>query len=199
MMTIAYSTARFYARRRPLLLIGAILLVVFVGQGLIANDASATGPEPESQAALLFRVNKKSDFSFRANLTLPRVPNNKGQYSIWILVGELKGSFARPALIQTGLLWWKPNKYVLQPFVGVEQSGRDMQTLLSPPLEDSTKEHQFRITRSRNEVTAYMDSKRLFAGPWYSYFRDGDDEHIYLRIASEVLAGGDTVSERFET
>ena len=43
-------------------------------------------------------------------------------------------------------------------------------------------------------MTAYMDSKQLFAVPWHNYFRDDDDEHIYLRIASEVLSGGDTVS-----
>jgi hypothetical protein len=183
-----------YGRRRRLFLIGTLPLVVFIGQALVARAASATGREPESQAALLFRVNKQSDFSFSANLTLPRIKNNKGQYSIWILVGDLKGSLALPALIQTGLLWWKPNKYVLQPFVGIEPSGGSMQTLLSPPLEDSMKEHQFRLTRSRNELTAYMDSKQLFSVPWHNYFRDGDDEHIYLRIASEVLSGGDTVS-----
>ncbi len=90
-------------------------------------------------------------------------------------------------------MWWKPNIPVLQPFVGAEKSGGTMQTLLSPPLsDDGTKEHEFRITRTRNDVSVYMDSMRIFTAPWYAYFRD--DEHIYLRIASEVLLGGDTVS-----
>ena len=84
---------------------------------------------------------------------------------------------------------------MLQPFVGVETSGGKMQTLLSPPLaEDLTKQHEyeFRITRTRNDLDVYMDSKRIFTARWYKYFRD--NEHIYLRIASEVLRGGDVSS-----
>jgi hypothetical protein len=167
--------------------------------GYLALAATRPVVEPESQAALLFRVDHKRDFSFSAKLTLPPVAANKGQYSIWILVGELKGSFELPALVQGGLLSWnphnfgKPSNFVLQPFVGAEKSGGIMQTILSPPLaEDSAKEHEFRIRRTGNDLGVYMDSMKIFTAQWSAYFRD--DEHIYLRIASEVLVGGDTVS-----
>jgi hypothetical protein len=68
-----------------------------------------------------------------------------------------------------------------------------MQTLLSPRLaEDPVHEHEFRIERTQTHITAYMDSTKIFTAPWDTYF--GNDEHIYLRVASEVLSGGDTVS-----
>jgi hypothetical protein len=149
--------------------------------------------EPESQAVLIFSVQGKGDFSFSAKLTLPQIPTNKGQYSIWILVGELKGSFALPAMLQVGLLWWKPDKYILQPFVGVEKSGGYIQTLVWPPLANGpTREYECRITRTRNILEAYIDSKRIFVAPWSTYFKN--DDHLHLRIASEVLSGGDAVS-----
>jgi hypothetical protein len=160
--------------------------------GYLAVIGAGQMIEPESQAALLFRTEKKNDFSFSARLTLPRIPTNKGQYSVWILVGELKDSPALPALVQVGLIWWKPDKYVLQPFVGAETSGGKMQTILSPPPTEDTTEHEFRITRTQNDLDAYMDSKKIFSAPWSTYFKD--NMRIYLRIASEVLSGGDMVS-----
>jgi hypothetical protein len=146
-----------------------------------------------AHAGLLFKVDQRSDFSFSAGLALPRLSINRGQYQIWIQVAEYKEPTARPSFVRTGLLWWKPNKFILQPYVETEKPGPTVQTLLSPPLpEDSTQEHEFRLTRTRNDISAYLDSKRIFAAPWYTYFRD--DMHIYLRIASEVVLGGDAVS-----
>ena len=169
-----------------------LCLAVFVCLSITASTWSAA-IEPECQAALLFKVDQKSDFSFSAKLTLPRAPANRGQYGVWIMVGEYKGSLERPAVVQSGLVWWKPEKFVLQPFVEPGKPSDGTQMLLSSPLtEDSTKEHEFRIARTRNDLNVYMDSKRIFAAPWSTYFRD--DMHIYLRIVSEVLGGGDAVS-----
>jgi hypothetical protein len=178
-----------HSRFRNLLYLG---LAAFLLLSLSATSAPEI--ESEAQAALLFRLDQRSDFSFSARLTLPSVPTNKGQYCIWIMVGEYKKTSERPAMIQSGLLWWKPLfNFVQQAFVGAEHSGGTMQTLLPlPPLKESSNEHEFRIARMRNEITVEMDSHRIFAAPWYSYFNN--TQNIYLRIAAETLTGGDAVS-----
>jgi hypothetical protein len=172
--------------------VGWSVLLFLAASGQLTPVLPAV-PQRPGQAALLFSLDQKSDFSFGAKLAMPRVPTNKGQYSIWIYVGEYKDSPERPATVQTGLMWWKPDKFVLQQFVEAESSGGNAQYSLSPPLaEDSTKEHEFRIERTGNNLNVYMDSQLVFATLWSSYFRD--DMHIYLRIASEAFVGGDAVS-----
>jgi hypothetical protein len=168
------------------------MFTAFFGPPVSASAAPPAVQDRPGQTALLYRVDKKSDFSFSARLTLPQVATNKGQYSIWIMVGELKDSPEKPATVQSGLMWWKPDKFVFQPFVEVELSGGNPQYSLPAPLTNSTKEHEFRITRTRDNISVSVDSKRIFNAPWSTYF--SDDMHIYLRIASEVFADEDTVS-----
>jgi hypothetical protein len=175
--------------------VGWSVLLFFAAYGQLTPvcGAAPAVPERPGQAALVFSLDQKSHFSFSAKLAMPCVPTNKGQYSIWIYVGEYKDSLERPAGVKTGLMWWKPDKFVLQQFVEVESSGANSQYSLSPPLTgDPSKEHEFRIVREGNNLNVYMDSELVFATLWSSYFRD--DMHIYLRIASEAFVGGDEVS-----
>ncbi len=167
-------------------------LCAFLGQLVAVYAAASASPEPDCQAALLFKVDQKNDFRFGARLTFPKVPTNKGQYCIWIMVGEYKSTFEYPAMVQSGLFRWQPNGFKLQPFVALEHSGGKINTRLLMPLPGNSEEHYFRISRRRNEIDVDLNGKSIFRGPWDEFFRDV--KHIYLRIASEVLVGGDAVS-----
>jgi hypothetical protein len=108
------------------------------------------------------------------------------------MVGEYKSTFEYPAMVQSGLLRWQPDGFKLQPFVALEHSGGKIDTHLLAPLPENSEEHYFRISRIRNEIDVEIDGDSIFRGPWDEFFRDV--KHFYLRIASEVLVGGDAVS-----
>jgi hypothetical protein len=92
-------------RSHKLAWVSILFLVACFGLPRAVYPSPPAAPEAEGQAALLFKVDHKHDFSFSAKLALPRVPTNRGQYSVWIMVGELKGSLEIPAIVQSGLLW----------------------------------------------------------------------------------------------
>jgi len=155
--------------------------------------ASGRNTPENGQAALAFKVDRRNDFIFSARLALPRVLANRGQYGIWIMVAELKGTFEQPAMVQSGLFRWQPNNFALQPFVAVEHSGGRINTqLLTPVPEGSSEGHDVQISRRADAIYVKFDGNQIFHGSWSAFFKDAN--HLYLKIAAEVSDDGDMVT-----
>lgn len=132
--------------------------------------------------------NKKS-FVFSANLDLPELINNRGWYCVWIMVSELKGTSQHPSMLQVGLLRWDQSKFQMQPFVTTEQTGREL--MFRAVTQNLTGYHRFAIVDDPSTIELRMDGKALASAPRKEFFKD---EIIYLKIAAEVYAVGDSVS-----
>ena len=160
-----------------------------------AQLSRAITHEAENGAAALTYwadLRKKKRFVFSANLDLPALINNQDWYCVWIMVSELKGTSQRPSMLQVGLIRWDQGKFQMQPFVGTEQAGKELQEqILMPATGNLTGYHRFAIADDPSTIELMMDGKVLMSAPRKDFFKD---EIIYVKIAAEVYAVGDKVS-----
>jgi hypothetical protein len=141
-------------------------------------------------AALTYRVDRRKGFVFSANLDLPELTNNRSWYCVWLMVSELKGTRQHPAMLQVGLMRWDQSKFQMQPFVTTEQA--DHELVFRRVAGNLTGHHRFAIACDSSTIELRMDGEALMSAPRAAFFKD--DYPIYLKIAAEVFAVGDTAS-----
>jgi hypothetical protein len=144
-------------------------------------------------AALTYRVDRRREFVFSANLDLPELTNNRSWYCVWLMVSELKGTRQHPAMLQVGLMRWDQSKFQMQPFVATEQAGHEL--VFKPVAQSLTGYHRFAIAGDSSTIELRMDGEALVSEPRAEFFKN--DYPIYLKIAAEVFAVGDRASGLF--
>ncbi|MHB8380721.1 MAG: hypothetical protein ACYDC3_00065 [Candidatus Binataceae bacterium] len=141
-------------------------------------------------AAVTYPVGQKKDFVFSARLELPEVRNNQSWYCVWIMVAELKPTSPHPSMLQVGLMRWDQSNFQTQPFITTEQTGKE---LMFKPVAGILKGyHRFEIAGDSSTIELKMDGEILMSALRAGFFKDGSA--IYLKMASEVFAVGDTAS-----
>jgi len=140
-------------------------------------------------AAVTYRGDLKKTFVFSANLNLPERINNQSWYCVWLMVAELKGTDPHPSMLQVGLMRWDQSKFQMQPFITTEQAGKEL--AFKPVAAILTGYHRFVIAGDSSTIELRMDSKVLMSAPRAEFFKDTP---IYVDMAAEVFAVGDTVS-----
>ena len=156
-------------------------------------QARAIRHESENGAAALTywaELSRKKSFVFSANLNLPERINNQSWYSVWLMVAELKGTDPHPSILQVGLMRWDQSKFQMQPFITTEQAGKEL--MFKPVAGILTGYHRFAIAGDSSTIELRMDSKVLMSAPRAEFFKD--DTPIYVDMAAEVFAVGDTIS-----
>lgn len=141
-------------------------------------------------AALTYPIDLKKDFIFSASLDLPKIPNNRSWYCVWIMVGEMKGTSEHPSMLQAGLIRWDQSNFQMQPFITTEESGRELK--FKPVAGDLSGYHRFAISADPSTLTLRMDGTLLMSAPRAEFF--AANSQIYLKIAAEVFAVGDAAS-----
>jgi hypothetical protein len=141
-------------------------------------------------AAVTYRGDLRKTFVFSANLNLPERINNQSWYSVWLMVAELKGTDPHPSILQVGLMRWDQSKFQMQPFITTEQAGKEL--MFKPVAGILTGYHRFAIAGDSSTIELRMDSKVLMSAPRAEFFKD--DTPIYVDMAAEVFAVGDTIS-----
>lgn len=156
-----------------------------------ALDLRAVRHESENgAAALTYPVDLRKNFIFSASLDLPKIPNNKSWYCVWIMVAETKGTSEHPSMLQAGLIRWNQSKFQMQPFITTEESGRELK--FKPIAEELFGYHRFAISADPSTLTLRMDGNVLMSAPRAKFFKA--NSQIYLKIAAEVFAVGDATS-----
>ncbi len=141
-------------------------------------------------AALTYPIDLGEDFVFSANLTLPKVRNNRGWYCVWLMVSDLKNTTQHPSMLQVGLMRWDQSNFQAQPFITTEESAHEFKFRAIP--RNLSTHHRFSIAADHSTLTLAMDGNALMSAPRVEFFKD--DSRIYLKIAAEVFAVGDTAS-----
>lgn len=142
-------------------------------------------------AAICYKADLQQPFFFSADLSLPRMPNNKGWYAIWLMLAELKGTAQLPSMLQIGLIRWDQSHGNLQPFIATEHSGASLK--YQPIRIDLSGTHRFAISCNAELVTLTMDKRALMTAKRLEFFKDSNVP-IYLKLAAEVYADGDEIS-----
>jgi hypothetical protein len=140
-------------------------------------------------AVTYHRVDLRKTFVFSANLNLPERIKNHSWYCVWLMVAELKGTDPHPSILQVGLIRWDQSKFQMQPFITTEQAGKEL--MFKGVAENLTGYHRFAIAGDSSTIELRMDSKILMSAPRAEFFKDTP---IYVDMAAEVFAAGDTVS-----
>jgi len=141
-------------------------------------------------AVTYHRVDLRKTFVFSANLNLPERINNQSWYCVWLMVAELKSTDSHPSILQVGLMRWDQSKFQMQPFITTEQAGKEL--MFKPVAGILTGYHRFAIAGDSSTIELRMDSKVLMSAPRAEFFKE--DTPIYVDMAAEVFAVGDTVS-----
>lgn len=140
-------------------------------------------------AAVTYRGDLSKTFVFSANLDLPERINNQSWYCVWLMVAELRDASSHPSILQVGLMRWDQSKFQMQPFITTEQAGKEL--MFKGVAENLTGYHRFAIAGDSSTIELRMDSKVLMSAPRAEFFKDTP---IYVDMAAEVFARGDTVS-----
>ena len=192
---MAHNAKYFVGRILSLLCCAALcslpLLSSLVCQPKQAQQSRVIQHEAENgQAALTYPVHLRNGFVFSANLDLPEVSDNQSWYCVWLMVAEPKGTSQHPSMLQVGLIRWEQSKFQMQPFVGTEHSGGEV--VFKPIAGNLSGYHRVAIAADSSTITLKLDGKALMSAPRTEFFKDNSP--IYLKIAAEVFAVGDTVS-----
>jgi hypothetical protein len=165
-----------------------ILSLVFLPEQALSQPISHESEN--GAAALTYRVDRRKNFVFSANLALPELVNNRSWYCVWLMVSELKRTSQHPSMLQVGLMRWDQSKFQMQPFITTEQRGKDL--VFKPVAGILTGYHRFAIAADSSTIELRMDGKALMSAARTEFFNDGS--RIYLKIAAEVFAVGDRAS-----